>query len=295
MTWQMMVHVPDSPTAKGVDLPDRFAYSSCLAANEQLTRGFLERSLNMRQGTFVAWITICVIVLSICGCGKKDDSPKPSQPQGSTAPQGAAAPAKSQAPTQAQAPAQPPAAATAREGSAPGTPTDMAKLAEQQRQALTQANGGKQITAVTGDTLKALLPETLAGMKRTKASAEKNQMMGIDMSKAEGDYEGQESASINLVITDVGNMSGPMKMGMTAWTMAQYNRETDTGYEKTATYGGYKGMEEYNKQNKDGTIRVFVADRFIVELNGNNVTMDTLKQALDQVDLKKVAAAVSGS
>jgi hypothetical protein len=38
-----------------------------------------------------------------------------------------------------------------------------------------------------------------------------------------------------------------------------------------------------------------VADRFIVELNGNNVTMDTLKQALDQVDLKKVAAAASGS
>jgi len=250
----------------------------------------------MRQGTIAAWVAICVIALSVCGCGKKDTGQSPGQPQSSTPPQGAAAPAQSQTPAQApasaQTPAQPPAAPAA---AAANTPTDMAKLAEQQRQALIQANGGKEITAVAGATLESLLPETLAGMKRTSAKSTKNQVMGVDMSHAEGQYEGQEEISISLQITDAGNLSGPMKMGMTAWTMAQYNRQTDSGYEKTATYGGFKGMEEYDNQSKSGTIRVFVADRFIVELDGNNVTMDTLKKALDQIDLKKVAAAASGS
>jgi len=249
----------------------------------------------MRQGTFLAWITACAVALSICGCGKKEGNQKPNEPQGSGTTQSAPAPTQGQTPTAAPAPAQTPAippVAAAADGSAP---TDMAKLAEQQRQALTQANGGKEITAVAGATLKTLLPETLAGMKRTSATAEKNQMMGVDMSHADGEYEGQEGTSISLQITDVGNLSGPMKMGMTGWTVAQYDRETDTGYEKTATYSGFKGVEEYDNESKSGTIRVFVPERFIVELNGNGVTMDTLKQALSQIDLKKVASAASGS
>jgi hypothetical protein len=172
----------------------------------------------------------------------------------------------------------------------------LAKLGGAAASGFDPGNGGKEITSVAGATLKALLPETLAGMKRTSATAEKNQMMGVDMSHAEGEYEGQEGTSISLQITDVGNLSGPMKMGMTGWTLAQYDRQTDTGYEKTSTYSGFKGVEEYDNESKSGTIRVFsIPERFIVELNGNGVTMDTLKQALSQVDLKKVASAASGS
>jgi len=238
----------------------------------------------MRHGTLVAWVAACAIAVLVCGCGK-DGAEKETPAQGSAGSQSAAG---------QTAPAQPPAGAGATSEGVP-TAADLAKAAEQNRQILTQANQGKAITAVEGDKLKILLPETLAGMKRISASAEKNQMMGVDMSHAEGEYEGQADASIRLTITDVGNLSGPMKLGMTAWTMTQYSRETDTGYEKTATYSGFKGMEEYNKQDKSGTIRVFVSERFVVELEGNSVTMDTLKQALSQVDIKKVAAAASGS
>jgi len=132
-------------------------------------------------------------------------------------------------------------------------------------------------------------------MKRTSASAERNQAMGMDMTHAEGQYQGDNDTSLDLTITDIGNMSGAMRLGMVGWTMAQYNRETDTGYEKTGTYGGYKGMEEYDNESKSGTIRVFVADRFVVEINGSNMPMDTLKKALEQVDLKKAASLASGS
>ncbi|HSW01152.1 MAG TPA: hypothetical protein VLI39_13335 [Sedimentisphaerales bacterium] len=240
----------------------------------------------MRPGTLVAWVAAYAIAAWVCGCGK-DGEEKETPSQGSATSQIAAG---QTAPAQAQ----PPAAAGATREGVP-TAADLSKVAEQNRQMLTQANQGKEITSVGGDSLKALLPETLAGMKRVSASAEKNQMMGVDISHAEGEYEGQEGASVRLTITDVGNLSGPMKLGMTGWTMTQYSRETDRGYEKTGTYNGFKGMEEYDKEDKSSTIRVFVSERFVVELDGNSVTMDTLKQGLNQVDLKKVAAAASGS
>ncbi len=229
----------------------------------------------------------------ICGCGKKEDgsagTPSAGQPAGKSPQQGT-----SQTPAQPQTSGQAPVAAGATGDGAP-TAAELSDIAAKNRETLTQMNQGKEIAAVTAATLKELLPETLTGMKRTSASAERNQMMGIDMTNAEGRYEGENEASLDLAITDVGNMSGPMRMGMVGWTMAQYNRETDTGYEKTGTYSGYKGMEEYNTENKHGTIRIFVADRFVVEVAGDNVTMDTLKQALGQLDLKKMASLASGS
>ena len=171
----------------------------------------------------------------------------------------------------------------------------MAKMAEQNREMLTKMNQGKDIAAATPATMKGFVPETLAGMKRTSISAEQNQAMGINMTHAEAQFEGENGASLDVSITDVGNMSGPMRMGMVGWTMAQYSRETDNGYEKTGTYNGYKGMEEYNTADKRGTIRVFVAERFIIEVNGSSITMETIKQALGQIDLKKMASLGSGS
>jgi hypothetical protein len=243
-------------------------------------------------------VTVCILAIAFAGCGKKDagqptqsKQQAPAQTSDQTAGQPAAA-AQTQSPTGGQATAggQTPANQTP-------TPEDYAKLAEQNRQALTQMNQGKVVEATPGETLKALLPADLPGMKRTDASSERTQAMGVDISKAEGQYSAGENgeSNITITITDAGNMSGPMRMGMAGWAMAQYSRETDSGYEKTMTYKGYKGMEEYNKNDKNGTVRIFVADRFLVEVRGDGVTMDTLKQALDKVDLAKLSSVAKGS
>ncbi len=240
----------------------------------------------MKQAKYTAFIAACTIALLICGCGKDDNGTGSPQQDSAEQSPSAAGTTQTSAQPQTSAPAS---------GGAPTAGSGLSAVAEQNRQVLTQMNQGKQIAAVTTDTLKGLLPKTLAGMTQTSASAERNQAMGIDLTHAEGEYTGQNDASLSLKLTDVGSLSGPMRMGMVGWTMAQYDRTTDTGYEKTATYGGYKGMEEYNTQDKSGTIRVFVAERFVIELTGNNTSMDTIKEALGQVDLKKLASLVSGS
>ena len=117
-------------------------------------------------------------------------------------------------------------------------------------------------------------------------------MGGVDIAVADAHYEAaNEEGYLEVTITDVGNLTGPLKIGMTGWTTAQYNRETDTGYEKITTYNGFKAMEEYDNENQSGALRVFVADRFVVEVSGGQVTMETIQQAMGKVDLKKLATA----
>lgn len=150
------------------------------------------------------------------------------------------------------------------------------------------ANAGKKVETVDYKELKALLPESLGSMRRTDASGEKSSAMGMQISHAEGRYRSDEGSSATVKITDIGSMTGLAGMTAYAWARADVDREGDTGYEKTSTFNGYKSHEKYDKQNKSGEISVLVGDRFVVEVDGNNIDMDAMKSALGKVDLGKL-------
>lgn len=163
---------------------------------------------------------------------------------------------------------------------------DMADAMKKMGEALT---AGEKVEPVNFRELKKLLPEKLAGMKRTNASGEKNSIFGIKVSLAEADYESGDEGSIHVEITDMGTMKGLAKMAKFGWAMADIDKESDTGYERTMTYHGYKGYEEYQSDSKEGKIQLLVADRFSVEVSGSNVNMKTLKKALDKLNIGKLA------
>lgn len=150
------------------------------------------------------------------------------------------------------------------------------------------ANAGKKVETVDYKELKALLPESLPGMKRTDASGEKNAAMGMQISNSEGRYRAEDGSSITVKITDIGSMTGLAGMATYAWARVEVDRESDNSYEKTTTISGYRAREKYNKSSKSGEVSVLVGDRFIVEVDGNNVDMDTIKGALSKVDLGKL-------
>lgn len=232
---------------------------------------------------------VCAVVAALAGCGKREEPSQPSSEQQAGSP--AAQPG---APT-TQQPAVPSVPGTPAQTTAPtGTPAmpspgmDLDKMAAEQAAALKQMNQGKDIQPISLDTLKGYMPDTLAGIKRTNSEAQHVNTMGVNLATASANYEAN-GGELELVITDTGNLSGPMRMGLTGWATAQINSQTDTGYEKTITYQGCKAVEQYDRQNKQGTLRVFAADRFVVEITGTGVTMETIKQGMDQIDLKKLA------
>jgi hypothetical protein len=148
---------------------------------------------------------------------------------------------------------------------------------------------GKKVTPVDFRELKALLPEALPGMKRTQAEGERAAAMGLNISKAEGEYQ-KDRSSVHISLMDMGTLSGMAAMATVGWAMAEIDKETETGYEKTSIYKGYKSHEEYNRKSQNGEVTVLVADRFVVEVRGNNLPMEGIMAALGTVDLSKLAA-----
>lgn len=150
---------------------------------------------------------------------------------------------------------------------------------------------GKKYEVVDFRELKALLSENLGDLKRTNAEGEKSGAMGFTISKAEADYNNEDySQRIDIEITDMTGASGFAGLAAWGWAMADIDKETASGYEKTTKYKGHKAFEKYNNEYKDGSIEVLVSGRFMVSVNGNNVPMTAIMSAIDQIDVGKLEA-----
>ena len=154
--------------------------------------------------------------------------------------------------------------------------------------AMGAAGGGKQVETVDYKILKDMLPGDAAGLKRTEATGEKTSAMGLQVSNANGRYSNDAGASMTIKITDIGSMTGLAGMAAYAWAATEVDRESDTGYEKTSSFNGFKSHEKYDKSSKSGEISVLVGNRFVAEVSGNDVDLDAMKDALSKIDLKKL-------
>jgi hypothetical protein len=152
------------------------------------------------------------------------------------------------------------------------------------------AAGGPRPEPVNFRELKALLPETLPGFKRTSATGEKAGAMGMIVSHADGEYSGDGGAHLSVKITDIGNVTGPLGLGLAGWAMVEIDRETETGYEKSTVLGGNKAFEKYDSRSKHGEVNVLVGNRFVVEVKGRDVKVEDIKAVAGKLDLAKLAS-----
>ena len=150
------------------------------------------------------------------------------------------------------------------------------------------AGGGTSgtVEALSPDQVKAFLPDSLGGLKRTSISAQRSGAMGMQLSDASAVYSDSNGHSITLEVTDSGGAKGWMSM---ATAMApEEEKETDHGYEKTYTDSGRLTHEAWDTQSKSGEYSLIIAQRFSVKANGNADSIDQLKQAVGSVDLGKL-------
>lgn len=156
-------------------------------------------------------------------------------------------------------------------------------------EALGAALGGDtKIEVVDIAKLKALLPETLAGLKRSRFEGEKTAMGGFKMSKAEAQYRDDNNRDVTLELTDIGG--NKMFGAMFAWAMIESDKETDGSYEKMGKVDGRPTHEKFHKDGSSGEYGVLVAGRFMIEARGNNVDMATLKTAANSIGFSNLEA-----
>jgi hypothetical protein len=139
--------------------------------------------------------------------------------------------------------------------------------------------------------LKKILPERLAGMNRSSIEGEKTGMGGFKYSIAKAQYQ-EDKVRLDVSIVDGAGFAGVVT-GMAAWSLIDVDRETETGYERTTTIDGYKAFETYDSKKQEGQISIVVEDRFIVNIEGDNLKSDKdLRKALDGLDLKKLKKTI---
>ena len=122
----------------------------------------------------------------------------------------------------------------------------------------------------------------------SNASGERTEMMGIQVSTAEADYQDGGSGRIHVKISDLGTLTS--LAGMAAAMEPKVDKETDTGYEKTTTANGRRTHESYDRRSQQGEVKILLAGRFEVQVNGNGVKVEAIKAALGAIDLNRLDA-----
>ncbi len=140
----------------------------------------------------------------------------------------------------------------------------------------------QKLSPYTLDQMKALLPEEVAGAKRSKFSA--NSAMGA--AYAEGEYQINDSTDIELKIFDCAGQAGAGIYSMQYLGMMNFQSESDDEYTKSIDFKGGKAVEHLNKRNNRATLTYLAGDRLLVTLEGENTGVDLLKQVAGDLKLK---------
>lgn len=146
--------------------------------------------------------------------------------------------------------------------------------------------GGDQVESLAPDRLQGFLPESLGGRSRSELSSERNGALGMQISEARASYVDESGRTLQLDITDTGSAKG--LLGLASWAGVEGEKQTSNGYEKTYRRDGRLIHEEW--YGSDGEYAVVLGDRFTVKVSGAAASMNELKSAISEVDLRGLEA-----
>jgi len=166
---------------------------------------------------------------------------------------------------------------------------DMGQAGEAMKQMGGALAGSVQVEPVDFRELKALLPESLAGLKRRSSEGSRTKVMGVAASSAEAMYEDGKGGRMKVTITDAGTLTGLAAVAV-AWINVEIDKEGDSGYERTTTIEGRKAYERYEKATRTGKLDVVAAGRFLVAAEATGLDMKAFRAAIEKIDLAKLEA-----
>jgi len=146
----------------------------------------------------------------------------------------------------------------------------------------------KDVKIVNFREMKELLPGKIGGLELKDSEGSTSGAFGFKASTVTAKFANDDnSKNVKLDMVDTGGI-GKAFLGAVPWTTMEMDKETSSGYEKTTEYKGNKAFEKYNNKNKTGNLAVLVGERFVVTLEGRGLTMDELKDGMDDVSFKQL-------
>ncbi len=168
----------------------------------------------------------------------------------------------------------------------------MQALQDQLQQMQEAVSGNTTTKVVDFEEIQGMLPEEVDGLEFVESEGEQTGTLGMNVSTANARFKGEDGARLKVSITDTGSMRGFAMMGYT-WLGVEFNRRSSKGYERTTEYKGYKAFQKFEERSNgstDAELHFLVGERFIVELEGTNVSMDQVESAADDIPTGKLEA-----
>jgi hypothetical protein len=150
--------------------------------------------------------------------------------------------------------------------------------------AMTGAGQGGQPFAP--EVMQQALPDRLLRMERTAIEARTDSAMGMSLSRVTAEYSSQQ-ARIEVSLQDIGAVPA-LAMAMGAWAGSTVNRETRDEVEKVFQRDGVTFKEEYRKDGSQAEMTALLPNGVLVELSGDSVDMDGLRQAWSDIDVRRL-------
>ncbi len=170
----------------------------------------------------------------------------------------------------------------------PGVGTiDTGKLEEATQKLEAASKNATEAKPVDPAQLKAMLPDSLGGYKRTSIETQSMGAGGVGGAQASARYElGDKQLRVEL--TDMAAVGALAGIG--AALNVNQEKETDHGFERTRTVDGQMVKEEWDNEGKRGTYSTTVANRFMISVDGDADSFDTLKAIATSFDQARIAA-----
>lgn len=146
---------------------------------------------------------------------------------------------------------------------------DMAKAMQGMAAALSgTGEDGKPVSPVAFQTLQTQLPK-VSGWEMGEPEGER-MTMPMPFSQIEAEYR-KGDATVDVKIVD----TGMAQMLVAPWSMmlaVGYSHESSDGYEKATTIGGNPAVERWNTRDKRGEYNILVGKRFMVTVEGSDLS-----------------------
>lgn len=161
---------------------------------------------------------------------------------------------------------------------------DAADAIQQQADGMRAAGeeGESREPALDAQALQDRLPDRLAGMTRTSSERQSVGAAGLNLASATAVYEDGDRRLELQLSSGPGILMGPAM----AFNVVEFDRTTDTGFERTVRLHGFKGMQSYEERGdrRSAELTLLVDDRVLIQMEAEGLTMDELEDALDDLD-----------
>ncbi|MFP2997838.1 hypothetical protein ABN763_18135 [Spongiivirga sp. MCCC 1A20706] len=151
----------------------------------------------------------------------------------------------------------------------------------------------QKLTPISNEQLKTWLPESVAGLKR--AGFKVGQAGYMKINSVEGTYKDESSKKrLKVQVIDGAGPTGSVLIPSYG-LLGNIDSEMEDEYkhEKTVTVGGIKARQTFNKKRTSTTLTFLYNKRFMVQVDGTDMTPEETWGMVKKIQLKKLATTAT--